>query len=684
MININRRFLATFYCGLATVLLLVSRPIFAVESTDSAASTLALSDRSGRLISQGLLLSSDAQMTITGLINKVTVTQRYKNTSSEVLNGRYAFALPDNSAVYEMQMRVGERVIVGEIKEKKQAEQAYEVAKQQGKKASLVSQKRPNLFVSQVANIEAGQTVEVTLVYQQLLHYEQGEFTVRFPMLVAPRYQPKRLVFDADLQGNWPSASEITSAPFIDELETQSAKAVGQGMSDAKIKQSVSIALNLGFELDTIMSPYHEINQQLIGNNHYQVSLKQGTTFANRDFVLRVKPKNQAAIQAAVFKEHFENDDYALVMLMPPSDEFIAAQRLPREVIFVIDTSGSMHGESLEQAKSALFFALANLDPQDSFNIIEFNSKVNALNAQALPANDFNIRRARNFVYGLKADGGTEIGLAFEQVLDNSEHADYLRQIVFLTDGSISNETEVFAQIKGSLGDSRIFTIGIGSAPNSYFMTRAATLGRGTFTFIGDVTDVQRTMKNLFVQLANAALKELIITDENGDALDFWPKPIADLYFNQAMMVAIKLNAGQNQINVRGQQAFGQFNAQFMLGQAQTGSNIARLWARQQIQSLSMQQVNTANKEHDPIADKILTLALKYQLLSPYTSFLAVDKTPSSLQPAHGESRITPMAVKGWSAPIPQTGGQSVWQLLVGFMLLMLAAIGWWRNEQTH
>ena len=265
--------------------------------------------------------------------------------------------------------------------------------------------------------------------------------------------------------------------------------------------------------------------------------------------MLEFKPLQKEQAQAAFFTEQFENGErYGLAMLMPPADNFITTQRLARETVFVVDTSGSMHGQSMEQAKNALFYALSLLDSNDSFNIIGFDNVVTLMSDKPLVASGFNLRRAERFIYGLQADGGTEIQGALDAVLDGSQFDGFVRQVIFLTDGSVSNEDALFKSIQAKLGDSRLFTVGIGSAPNSFFMRRAADVGKGSFTFIGSTSEVQPKMQQLFDKLAHPAITNLALSDENGNSLDFWPSPLPDLYFNEPIMVAIKLNNTRNVI----------------------------------------------------------------------------------------------------------------------------------------
>jgi len=648
------------------------------NASDFEQPRLELKDLTGKKVNSAILLSSHADMKISGLINQVDVIQTFKNEHFEGVNARYVFPLPDESAVYKLEMKIGERTILGEIKEKQTAKKIYTQAQKQGKKASLITQKRANVFVSQVANIPPGEQVTIKISYQQVLSYKNHEFSLRFPMVVAPRYQPKTMQFDSDLTSNWLFQKNLKPEVEMKE-DQQNAEPINQ--------ISLNIALDAGFNLADIKSPYHQIDVENRDVGKYKISLKNNTTLANRDFVLRWQPEQGNEIQAAMFTEQLkqQGEEYALVMLMPPASEFQEQQRLPRELIFVVDTSGSMHGSSMEQAKQALFLALADLQPEDSFNIVEFNSNVSALSEHAIPATDFNLRHAKKYVYNLDADGGTEIAKAFSRVLQGEMQTDYLRQVIFMTDGSIGNEQQIFEQINSTLGTNRLFTVGIGSAPNSHFMRRAADIGRGSFTFIGNTTEIRTKMQLLLKQLKNPALKELKIVDENAQAMDFWPKPIPDLYFSEPLMVAVKLNKGQKQINVVGQSANGEFKAKLNLVEIKQGDSISRIWARQKIKSLLLYK-NSPNKTAQDTKQQVLDLALKHHILSPYTAFVAVDSGPISekeiANKAKETHRVEGMRPAGWTMAskgitLPQTDGQSRMKILFGFILLLLVAAYW-------
>lgn len=654
------------------------------NASDFEKPRLELKDLSGKKVNSAILLSSHADMKISGLINQVDVIQTFKNEHFEGVNARYVFPLPDESAVYKLEMTIGERTILGDIKEKQIAKKIYKQAQSQGKKASLITQKRANVFVSQVANIPPGEQVTIKISYQQVLSYKNHEFSLRFPMVVAPRYQPKTMQFDSDLTSNWLFQKNLKP----EEVEMRE----GQQNAEPVNKISLNIALDAGFDLADIKSTYHQIDVENRDIGKYKISLASNTTLANRDFLLRWKPEQGNEVQVAMFTEQLkqQGEEYALVMLMPPASEFQGQQRLPRELIFVVDTSGSMHGSSMEQAKQALFLALADLRPEDTFNIVEFNTNVSALSEHAIPATDFNLRHAKKYVYNLDADGGTEIAKAFSRVLQGEVQTDYLRQVIFMTDGSIGNEQQIFEQINSTLGTNRLFTVGIGSAPNSHFMRRAADIGRGSFTFIGNTTEIRSKMQLLLKQLKNPALKGLNIVDENALAMDFWPKPIPDLYFSEPLMVTIKLNKGQKKINVIGQSANGEFKAELNVVGIKEGDSISRIWARQKIKSLLLYK-NIPNKREQDTKQQVLDLALKHHILSPYTAFVAVDSGPINKKDIANKvketHRVEGMRPAGWTMAskgivLPQTDGQSTMKILFGLMLLLLVTVYW--KYQSH
>lgn len=616
---------------------------------------LELFDSSGAQAGPAIILKSDANMTLTGLINHVVVKQTYQNQNPFAVNARYVFPLPDESAVHAMTMRIGERVIKGQIDKKVAAEKKYAEAKQAGKQAALVRQQRANMFITNVANIAPGEQVIIELEYQEIIDYSSGTFTVRFPGTITPRYHVTQGEIDINKESQKPTNS-LPHGWLSPVYSTQ------KNDDKPSSQFNLNLDIDVGLELVDINSKFHNVNIQNTAFGQYSIELNEQNAL-NRDFVLEFKPLQKEQAQAAFFTEQFENGErYGLAMLMPPADNFIATQRLARETVFVVDTSGSMHGQSMEQAKNALFYALSLLDSNDSFNIIGFDNVVTLMSDKPLVASGFNLRRAERFIYGLQADGGTEIQGALDAVLDGSQFDGFVRQVIFLTDGSVSNEDALFKSIQAKLGDSRLFTVGIGSAPNSFFMRRAADIGKGSFTFIGSTSEVQPKMQQLFDKLAHPAITNLALSDENGNSLDFWPSPLPDLYFNEPIMVAIKLNNASNVI-LNGQTAQGPISINLNTQAGSNAKGIAKLWARQKIKSLLLYNSQNAVK------DEVQQLALTHQLLSPFTAFIAIEQTqinPIAEQTANATNAVP----QGMAMRLPQTDGQSKVHIILGILLL--------------
>jgi Ca-activated chloride channel family protein len=623
---------------------------------------LALFDSQGVPARPAIILKSEAQMTVTGLINHVVVTQHYQNENPFAVNARYVFPLPDESAVYAMTMRIGERVVKGYVDKKVDADKKYQQAKKTGKNAALIRQQRANMFITNVANIGPGEKVTIALEYQEMISYKDGTFAIRFPTTITPRYHP----LNGQVEHQQNTEQSIPTGWLAPVYKATATHKLNH--NDAPSSElSLNIDIDVGLELIDINAKHHQVNVKnpAFGRYHVQLDDHHANT---RDFVLEFKPLQKAHAQAALFTQrNDEGERYALAMLMPPSDHFIDAMRLPREMVFVVDTSGSMHGQSMEQAKKALYYALSLLDSNDSFNIVGFDNTITPMSDTPLVASDFNLRRAERFIYGLHAEGGTDIQRALNTVFDGAKLEGFVRQVVFLTDGSVSNEDALFKSIAASLGDSRLFTVGIGSAPNSYFMRRAANIGKGTFTFIGSHNDVMPKMKILFDKLAHPSVTHLAIHSPQGEKLDYWPAPLPDLYFGEPIMVAIKLNDTQK-ISLRGQTAQGPMKIDFntQIGTHTTG--IDKVWARQKIKSLLLYN------PQQQVKDEVQALALKHQLLSPFTAFIAIETTNSNTIAEH-TAQAQNNTPQGMAMQLPQTDGQSRLHIILGGMLLAALAV---------
>ena len=604
----------------------------AMGITDAKAGSLLFNTgNAGRYIS-ATRLESEAHIAVSGMTAHVRVRQHFRNDSSEWVEGIYVFPLTDNAAVNRMKMIIGERVIEGKIQERNQAKRTYEKAKSEGRKASLVEQERPNMFTNSVANIGPGETVTVEIEYLQTVRYDSGVFSLRFPMTITPRYIPGAPLADAgngdentplQVSGHgWasntsqvPDASRIT--PFLNPVAATAAKPVNPITLTAHI--------DMGMPLNDVSSAYHAIVLKR-DDARYSLKLKGDSVSMEQDFVLSWEPVAGHQPKAAVFTQTLAGDDYALLMIVPPKPGS-ASQALPREMIYIVDTSGSMQGVSIEQARQSVLTALKGLSPQDRFNIIEFNSSPTALFSRSQDANSSNLNSARRFTEKLHATGGTEMRSALELAFRNPADESHLRQIVFITDGAVGNEEALFKLIHDKLGSGRLFTVGIGSAPNSHFMHKAAQFGRGTFTHIGNTHEVQAKMGELLAKLGSPVVSNIQIDWPQGIQAEMYPARIPDLYLGEPLLISARASSLTGSISVHGNAGDKPWHQQLSLNTQTQHSGISTVWAREKIGTL-LDEKTTGRPESD-VRDDVLKVALLHQLVSPYTSFIAVEEVVS-------------------------------------------------------
>lgn len=594
---------------------------------------------------------------VAGLIARTTVRQRFTNPSSGFVEMLYVFPLSETSAVDELKMIVGERIIEGQIAEKNRARRVYAAAKEEGKRASLVEQVRPNLFSTSLANVAPGETVDIVIGTSDALHYQAGRVTLRLPLAVTPRFHP--------------AGADGTNAP-VDLPAT----------SEAPTPVTIDIDVDAGFPVAGVASPFHKVGVAKVDERGFVVA-SRGPVPADRDFVLTWDAKPLTAPTGAVFFEKHsleergsKGDGYALLMMVPPtladdSDE----TRTPRETVFIIDSSGSMSGPSMEQAKKALALAVLGIDPRDSFSIIDFDDKLIPMSSSILPATAKNKEAAARFVDGLVADGGTVMApalqLAFEQI-DASRSRGRVQQVIFMTDGAVSNEDELFRLIHDRLGKTRLFTVGIGAAPNAYFMRKAAEMGRGTFTYVGSPDEVEPKMGELFAKLESPVLSAIEIDFGQGARVEAWPQKIPDLYLGEPLMVVARLDGIPKDFVVTGSMAGKPYRMAFDMPWPVEGAGVHKLWARKKVDSLT-DAMRTGKSGLEP---EILAVALEHHIVSELTSLVAVDVTPVRKDGEPLSSTSLPTSVPGM---LPRGGTGWPLQLLFGALALVVATI-WTRR----
>ena len=641
---------------------------------------------------EALQLQTDVDYDVTGAIARARVKQQFKNDSAFWAEGIYVFPLPENAAVDRFKMIIGERTIEGQVKERAEAKKTYEQAKAAGKKASLIEQQRPNVFTTSLANIAPGEAITVEFEYQQVLEYRDGSYSLRYPMVVGPRYHPG---------GNHPLANnpadDVTSVATETDL-----------LKNTHNPTRIHVQLDAGVNLAELSSSYHEIQINQTGETRYSIASIGENIVSDRDFELVWQPELTEQPQLSLFNERVNEqlagDHYSMLTLLPPDLSYLEEKIQARDVIFVLDISGSMSGTSIEQAKASLLTALDGLSGIDRFNVIWFNDRCDSLFPDVVTASAQYREYAKQSIRQLQANGGTEMLPALKLALSKQEKFSRLRQVVFLTDGNISNEAELFSVIDDQLGNSRLFTIGIGSAPNAYFMRKAATKGRGSFTYIGDLNEVEVKTAALLKKLETPALVNLQLTI-NGEpilqnTIEVFPAIIPDLYAGEPLTLFIRSNEMPKYITLTGDYGSSEWQSSTRLkSTAQSGISIA--WAREKIASLMGRHHESAtDAERQQLRQQIIDTALQHHLVSRYTSLVAVDVTPANDSGMLYREQMKNNLPHGWkhSAPanhlspapemilaglqLPQTATSSRFNLLLAALFFVSGLLLYrWRND---
>ena len=592
-------------------------------------------------------VAGTADIDISGITGRVTIRQEFLNPADTWVEGVYVFPLPEDAAVDQMRLRVDDRLIDGVIAERKAARQIYDKAVQSGRRASLLEQERPNLFTMSVANIPPKGRVAVEIGYQQAVSFQDGRFSIRFPMAVTPRYIPAPT-----------GPVGVRAAPDNGSTPPEDANRLGFPVrhpdSPPSNPVSIRVVLQPGLPLATLESRSHKLMVNEPSEGRYEVTLDAGAVPADRDFVLDWSLDPAKEPRPALFVETKDGAAYLMALIVPPVAAPSAVARRPREAIYVIDVSGSMHGESIRQARDSLLFALDRLQPVDRFNVIAFSDRTTRLFDASRPADAASLDAARGFVRALQANGGTEIGTALNAALydehQGKDRADSLRQVVLLTDGAVGNEPALLSRLTRAVGRSRLFTVAIGSAPNGHFMREAARIGRGAMMHIGDRAEVRRRMTELFAKLENPALTGMTASFPDPEKTESLPSPLPDLYVGEPVVLTARLPEAKGEFGLAGVIGSRDWSVKADLASAQAATGIAKLWARNKVDR-EMGRLR-AGAAADEVRQSVLALALAHGLLTSFTSLVAVDQTvvrPDKEQLSQRQVPVNPPA--GWTPP---------------------------------
>lgn len=619
---------------------------------------------------EALLLETEVDIDVTGMIARARIKQRFQNTLDIWAEGSYVFPLPESAAVDHFRLQTGGRVIEGQVQERTAARKHYETARNQGKQAALMEQQRPNVFTTSIANIAPQDTLTVEIEYQQTIAYKDGGYRLRVPLVTGPRYPAVA-----------PNAGDQD-----DETD------VGVVVADRPVNSVyLHVMLDAGVPLSTLDSAYHEIDVRQTDSNRYSIALRDHAAFADRDFELTWAPEPDRLPRTAVFSQRRNGHEYALVSILPPDLQSLGQQQLPRDVVFILDVSGSMSGAPIEQARSSLIHALARLKTQDRFNLIWFNDRTERLYPESMPATDDNIRYASQFIDTLQADGGTIMKPALVLALNEQPDINRLRQIVFITDGNVDNEKELFALIDKRLGGNRLFTVGIGSAPNGHFMRKSARSGRGSYTFIGKLDEVEARTHTLFEQMESPALVNIDVGME-GESVEIFPQPVPDLYLGEPLTVLMRGKRLGDTVSVSGDYGESLWQQEVRLDHKSSHPGISTAWAREKITTLMEEHHDADSKSlRESLKNEIVRLSLDHHLVSRFTSLVAVDTTPVNSSGLLYSEKLKTSLPHGWDPArrplptgqqvllaqlaLPQTATRAAQHGLIALMLFALAMV---------
>ncbi len=560
------------------------------------------------------LAHTDVKASVAAFVATVDVTQRYRNPYDTKIEAVYVFPLPQNAAVTDFIMTIGERRIRGLIREREEARRIYREAKRQGHVASLLTQERPNIFTQRVANIEPLKSIGITIRYFNTLQYSGGAYEFVFPMVVGPRYNPPGW---KDGVGAVAKGKGGTSGQPVEVQYLKPGERSGHDIS-------LTLDIDAGVAIEAVKCPTHAIETEQPSPSRMRIELSRLDAIPNKDFVLRYKVAG-ARMKTAFLTNTSDRGSHFALVLQPPA-ELASLPRMPREMVFVLDCSGSMRGWPMQKAKEAMRRCLKKLALDDTFQVIRFSSNASALGNAPLPATPANVRRGLEFVEGLSGSGGTQMIEGIKAALDFPHDSSRLRIVSFMTDGYIGNESQILAAIHEKLGDARIFSFGVGKSVNRYLLESMARMGKGAVAFIG-MGDGSADAVDLFYERASRPAMTDITIDWGTMKVDsVYPRNTPDLFVGRPVIVTGRCRgSGSNTIRVSGRSGAGEqafaMDVDLDAPEAQH-PGITKVWARKRLAELAAHMTHEPSKE---VQDEMTGLSLDYSVQCRYTAFLAVD-----------------------------------------------------------
>lgn len=550
------------------------------------------------------LLSTNVISHITGPIADVEVRQRYRNDGTVPIEAVYVFPSSTKAAVYAMEMKIGDRTITAKIQEKNKARKQYQQAKLEGKRTSLLEQNRPNVFTMNVANILPGEQVDLILRYNEFLIPEKGYYQFVFPTVVGPRYSNG--IETPDFVSQTAYLSEGTTIPY---------------------DVNIAVKLHSPIAIIDFSSPTHNIQKSKINTNSVAVQLsKEEYSKGNRDFIFSYQVSKNEIVSGTTFYDHGDEKFFLSIIEPPQAPE--TKMITPREFVFIVDVSGSMHGFPIETSKALIQNLLGNMTKKDFFNVILFAGDSQMLSPVPLQASPENISKAIQVVDNQRGGGGTELlGAVKKAMAAPKPYQNTSRSLIIITDGYIHIEADCFDYIQDHLGEANFFAFGIGSNVNRHLIEGIAHVGRGESFVVTEKQFAKETATTFQEYIQAPVLTNIELCFYDFEAYDFFPRHIPDLLAKRPLYVFGKYT-GQvhGSILLSGTTAQGKYEQKLNLkkeNQTQSNQALRYLWAREKLKYLSDYESLSFNEQYKK---DIVNLGLTYNLLSKYTSFIAIDE----------------------------------------------------------
>jgi Ca-activated chloride channel homolog len=615
------------------------------------------------------LKDTSVQIDVSGVIADVKVLQTYRNEGSRPINARYIFPASTRAAVYSMRMKIGDQVIVAKIKEREQAKQEFDQAKQEGKSASLLEQSRPNVFSMSLANIMPNDQVEIELRYTELLVPTDGIYEVVFPTVVGPRYssQPESSASHGD---NW------VKSPYLK-----------QGKNPTSTLR-ISTRISAGVPIQDLSCTSHQISPQWQSPTIAQLVLDNADpSQGNRDFILRYRLTGDQIASGLILYQG-KDENFFLYMAQPPRR--VTKEDIPaREYIFVVDVSGSMDGFPLNTSKQLLRDLIGQLRSSDLFNVVLFAGGSSVFSPKSLPADQQNTSKAIRLIEEQRGGGGTELLAAVKQAMSIPREANVSRSIVLVTDGYISGEEGVFNYIRDNLDQCNVFSFGIGSSVNRYLIEGVAKAGMGEPFIVTSDAEAPAIAARFREYIQTPVLTDIEVRASGFDIYDVRPAHIPDLFAQRPVILFGKWRgSASGAFELQGRTGHGDYRTRLDVAGVQpdeANRALGYLWARSRIAELS--DYGFGHLDSDRISE-ITSLGLKYNLLTQYTSFIAVREVVSNTQgPAKDVNQPLPLpqgvsdlAVGGDMMVGSEPG--LLW-LVAAFIVFVLMMVVGWRQRFT-